>query len=155
MSIFQYDFSLLFSFQSMLALVSGTIFGIIIGALPGLGPSVGCALLIPITYTMDTIPAVLLLISLYMGAEYGGSISSIVLGVPGTAAAVATEIDGHALSKKGFPGKALGYSLYASSIGGFIGCLILMTLTIPLMQITIKFSDPELFLIALDRKSVV
>lgn len=149
MSLLEYDFSLLFSMGSVLALVTGTFLGMLIGALPGLGPSVGCALLIPITYKMETIPAVLLLISLYMGAEYGGSISSIVLGVPGTAAAVATEIDGNALAKQGFPGKALGYSLYSSTIGGFISCIILMTLTLPLMQITIKFSDPELFLISL------
>ena len=149
MSLLEYDFSLLFSMGSVLALVTGTFLGMLIGALPGLGPSVGCALLIPITYKMETIPAVLLLISLYMGAEYGGSISSIVLGVPGTAAAVATDIDGNALAKQGFPGKALGYSLYSSTIGGFIGCIILMTLTLPLMQITIKFSDPELFLISL------
>lgn len=149
MSLFEYDFSILFSMGGILALVAGTLLGMLIGALPGLGPSVGCALLIPITYKMDTIPAVLLLISLYMGAEYGGSISSIVLGVPGTAAAVATTLDGYSLAQKGFPGKALGYSLYASTIGGFIGSIILMTLTLPLMQITIKFSDPELFLISL------
>jgi putative tricarboxylic transport membrane protein len=149
MSLLQYDFSLLFCAESLLAIGIGTLFGMIVGALPGLGPSVGCALLIPITYTMNTIPAVLLLIALYQGAEYGGSISSIILGVPGTAAAVATELDGNAMAKKGMPGKALGYSLYASTIGGLIGCVILMTLTLPLMQITIKFSDPELCLISL------
>ena len=149
MSVFQYDFSNLFCVQSLLALVAGTMIGMLVGALPGLGPSVGCALLIPITYTMDTIPAILLLIALYQGAEYGGSISSIVLGVPGTAAAVATSLDGNAMAKKGYPGKSLGYSLYSSTLGGLIGCVILMTLTVPLMQITIKFSDPELFLISM------
>ena len=65
MSVFQYDFSNLFCVQSLLALVAGTMIGMLVGALPGLGPSVGCALLIPITYTMDTIPAILLLIALY------------------------------------------------------------------------------------------
>jgi len=149
MFIFEYDFSLLFSFGSLTAIVAGTFLGIVVGALPGLGPTVGCALLIPLTYTMSPIPAVLLLVSLYMAAEYGGSISSIVLGVPGTAAAVATILDGNTLAKQGFPGKALAYSLYSSSSGGLIGCVLLTTLTIPLMQITIKFSDPELFLIAM------
>ena len=149
MSIFQYDFSLLFSPMSLLCIVGGVLFGMLIGALPGLGPSVGCALLIPVTYTMDTIPAVLLLISLYTGAEYGGSISSIVLGVPGTAGAVATCLDGNSLAKRGYPGKALGYSLYSSTIGGLFACIVLMTLTVPLMQVTIKFSDPELCLISL------
>ena len=149
MSLFNYDFSILFSLTGLTCVAAGVLFGMLVGALPGLGPSVGCALLIPITYKMDTIPAILLLISLYMGAEYGGSISSIVLGVPGTAAAVATSLDGNMMAKKGLPGKALGYSLYSSTLGGIIGCIILMTCTLPLMQVTIKFSDPELFLIAI------
>lgn len=149
MEIFTYDFSILFSPMNLLMVAFGVLFGMLIGALPGLGPSVGCALLIPITYSMDAIPAVLLLISLYMGAEYGGSISSITLGVPGTAAAVVTVLDGNAMAQKGYPGKSLAYSLYSSTLGGVLGCLILMFLTIPLMQVTIKFSDPELFLIAL------
>ena len=149
MSLFNYDFSILFSFTGLACVVLGILFGMLVGALPGLGPSVGCALLIPITYTMEPIPAILLLISLYMGAEYGGSISSIVLGVPGTAAAVATAIDGNEMAKKGMPGKALGYSLYSSTLGGIFGCIILMTCTIPLMKVTINFSDPELCLISL------
>ena len=149
MSVLNYDFSILFSVGSIVALLAGALIGMLVGALPGLGPTVGCALVVPITYTMEPTQAVLLLISLYMSSEYGGSISSIVLGVPGTAAAVATEIDGNALAKQGYPGKSLAYSLYASTTGGFISCLILMFLTIPLMQVTIKFADPELFLIAM------
>lgn len=149
MTLFEYDFSILFSFTGLACVSIGVLFGMLVGALPGLGPSVGCALLIPITYTMDPIPAVLLLISLYMGAEYGGSISSIVLGVPGTAAAVATAIDGHEMAKKGLPGKSLAYSLYSSTIGGIWGCIILMTCTIPLMAVTINFSDPELCMISM------
>jgi len=146
--IFNYDFSLLFSFSSLAAIVVGTIIGTMVGALPGLGPSVGCALLIPFTYNMEPIPAVLLLVSLYMSSQYGGSISSIVLGIPGNPSSVPALLDGHTLAKQGFPGKALGYVLYASTTGGFIGALILMVFTIPLMYITIRFSDPELFLVA-------
>ena len=78
-----------------------------IGCMPGLGPTVGVALCLPLTFTMDLIPSVLLLVALYQGAEYGGSISAILLGIPGTASASATVLDGSPMAKKGMPGKAL------------------------------------------------
>ncbi|MGE4282754.1 MAG: tripartite tricarboxylate transporter permease [Clostridia bacterium] len=148
MDLFSFDFSLIFNVQCLLAICFGTLFGLFIGALPGLGPTVGVALLLPMVYTMEPITAIVMLVALYQAAEYGGSISSIVLGIPGTAAAVPTLFDGNALAKQGYPGKALGYSLTASTIGGIVGVIVLMTLTIPLAEITYKLSDPELFLIA-------
>ena len=147
MDIFSFDFSTLFSLQAVFAIILGTVYGLFIGALPGLGATVGIALILPITYTLDPLPAILLLVAVYQAAEYGGSISSIVLGVPGTPAATATLLDGLPLARKGSPGKALGYSLTASTIGGLIGGLVLMTLTIPLVNIAIKFGDPEFFLL--------
>lgn len=147
MGLLSFDFSLLFSFKSLFAIVFGTMAGLLVGALPGLGAAVGTALLIPVTYTMEPLPAVLMLVALYEAAEYGGSISAIVLGIPGTSAAVATCLDGTPMAKQGYPGKALGYSLYSSTTGGLIGSIVLMTLTVPLAKLTIKFSDPELFLI--------
>lgn len=144
-----YDFSQLFTWGNLFAMVFGTLFGLFIGALPGLGPTVGVALLLPLTYTMEPVQAILMLVALYQAAEYGGSITSIVLGIPGTAAAVVTVLDGNTMAKEGYPGKALAYSLIPSTIGGLIGILALMMLTVPLTQLTIKFADPELFLIAL------
>jgi putative tricarboxylic transport membrane protein len=90
-----------------------------------------------------------MLTSLFMASCYGGSISSITLGIPGTPAAVATVFDGSAIAKKGTPGKALGYSLYASTVGGLFGCLVLMFLTGPLARLAIRLADPELLLIGL------
>ncbi|MED4601380.1 tripartite tricarboxylate transporter permease [Paenibacillus validus] len=147
MEFFSFDFSLLFTWGNMFAIIFGAIFGLFIGVLPGLGPTVGIALLLPLTYNMDPLASILMLVSLYQSAEYGGSISSIVLGIPGNAAAVATTLDGNAMAKQGFPGKALGYSLTSSTIGGLFGTLILMVLAIPLTKLTIKFADPEFFLI--------
>lgn len=98
---------------------------------------------------MDPIPSVLMLVALYQAAEYGGSVSSILLGVPGTAGGVATVLDGHEIAKQGFPGKALGYSLTASTIGGLFGAIVLFSLSQPLTKITLKFSDPEFFLLGL------
>jgi putative tricarboxylic transport membrane protein len=149
MELFSIDFSLLFTLENLIAIVAGTLYGLLIGALPGLGATIGIALILPFTYAMSPLGAILLLVAVYQGAEYGGSISSIVLGVPGTPAATATVLDGSVMAKKGFPGKALGYSLTGSYIGGLVGALVLMTLTIPLSTIAIKFGDPEFFLLGI------
>lgn len=148
MGLFSFDITQILNPVCLLMICFGTLFGMLIGALPGLGPPVGVALLLPLTYTMDPIMAVSMLVALYQAAEYGGSISAIVLGIPGTAAAVPTLLDGKPMAQNGQPGRALGYSLYASSFGGMVGVLVLMTLTVPLAKFTYKLADPELFLIA-------
>jgi hypothetical protein len=128
MDIFAFDLLSLFTWQNITAILMGVLIGISIGMMPGLGPTVGVALVLPVTYTMSTVPAILLLVALYQAAEYGGSISAITLGIPGTASAVATTLDGNPMSKKGYPGKALGYSLYASFCGGLFGGVLLLDL---------------------------
>jgi len=148
MEIFQFDFLSLFSISNITAIVIGIVAGLIIGALPGLGSVIAVVLLLPFTYSMSPIAAILMLLATYQAAEYGGSISSIILGVPGTPAAAATLIDGNALAKKGHPGKALGFSLIASTIGGFIGGVVLLLLAVPLSALALKLSSPEYFLIA-------
>src|SRR5690625_5003002 len=129
---------MLFTMEVLIVLVLGSLFGLLAGALPGLGATVSVALLLPLTYTMSPLAAILLLLATYQTAEYGGSISSILLGVPGTPAAVATTFDGHPLSKQGYPGKSLGFSLTASVIGGIMGSIVLIMLTVPLSKIAIK-----------------
>ena len=123
-----FDFSALFSVWSLVAIVFGSLMGLIIGTLPGLGATIAVVLLLPLTYSMSPLASVLMLIAAYQGSEYGGSISSIILGIPGTPAAVATVIDGNAMARKDKAGKALGYSLAASTLGGIVGGLVLMFL---------------------------
>jgi putative tricarboxylic transport membrane protein len=123
--------------------------GIVIGALPGLGPVMAVVLLLPISFSLGPVPAVLMLLSAFQGAAYGGSISAIILGIPGTAGAVATVIDGYPMAQKGEPGKALSYSLFASMVGGIFGGVVLMTLAEPLLDYAIKLGDPEFFLLCL------
>lgn len=147
MNAFAFDFSLLINYEVIIALIVGTLVGLFIGAIPGIGGTVGIVLLLPFTYNMSPLASIVMLIAVYQSGEYGGSISSIVLGVPGTSAAVVTCLDGAAMAKQGYPGKALGYSLTSSVIGGLIGGLILMFLTIPMAQLTMKFRDPEFFLL--------
>ncbi len=149
MGIFGFDVMSLFTWTNLLVILFGGFVGMLLGALPGIGVSITLVLLLPLTYVLDPLPAILLLLSAYQSAEYGGSISSIVLGIPGNPAAAATVLDGYELAKRHSPGKALGYSLTASTIGGIFGGLVLIFLTVPLATFALRFSDPEFFLIGI------
>ena len=113
--------------------------------MPGLGASAGVALLLPFTYTMPGTGALLLLVALYEASEYGGSITSILVSTPGTPGNTATIMDGYPLAQKGYPGKALGYSLTSSTIGGFFGVFALAFLSQPLASFALRFGAPEYF----------
>ncbi|PIC62776.1 C4-dicarboxylate ABC transporter permease [Sporosarcina sp. P13] len=147
MSFLDFDFTTLFTLSNLMAIFLGTIVGLIIGALPGLGATMAVIFLLPFTYTMDPVAAVLLLLAAFQAAEYGGSISAITLGIPGTPAAVATAQDGIPLARNESPGKALGISLNASVIGGVVGALCLIFLTEPFANFALRLSDPEFFLL--------
>ena len=134
----------------LVAMVVGVIMGTIFGALPGLSATTGMALLLPIAYALtDLNTAMLMLAGIYAGALYGGSISAILLGIPGTAAAMPTVFDGFPLAKKGMADFALLLGLYGSSFGGVAGALVLMFLTPPIANIAIKFGAPEMFALGL------
>ena len=117
--------------------------------MPGLGPSIGITLLIPFTYDLSTAHSLLLLVSLYMAAEYGGSVSAILVSTPGTSAAAATVLDGYPLRQKGQPGLALGISLSASSVGGMVGVVALVAFAQPLAHLALQFGPPAYFAIGL------
>ncbi|MGN0907768.1 MAG: tripartite tricarboxylate transporter permease [Bullifex sp.] len=134
---------------NLLYVLMGTFVGIIIGALPGLGPTTGIALLIPLTYGMDPTRALLLAAGIYQGAMYGGSITSVLLGIPGPPTNTATCFDGYPMSKSGRSREALGASLTASAIGGFFSCLALMFLTPLMSKIVLYFGAPEQFMMAM------
>ena len=146
--LFSFDLTSLFTLENLCVVAVGTLLGMAVGAMPGLGPTVGVAVMMPLTYGMEIIPSILLLTALYQGAEYGGSISAILLGIPGTASASATALDGQPMAKKGAPGRAPGLPLLASTGGGFVGGAVLLFFMAPLARMAFKFSDPELFLIA-------
>lgn len=149
MTVFEFDFQSLFEGSSLLGILIGTLVGMLIGALPGLGATVAIVLLLPFTYGMEPLASILMLVAAYQAAEYGGSISSIILGIPGTPAAAATILDGNTLARKSSPGKALAYSLTASTIGGLFGGVILLFLSLPLSAIALRMGDPEFFLIGI------
>lgn len=139
----------IFSLSGLAVLFIGALLGIIIGALPGLGPSIGLSLLIPFTYSMSPELSMLLMISLYTSAEYGGSISAILLSTPGTAAAAATAIDGYAMAQKGRANEAISISLTASTVGGVLGGLALLLLAMPLAKLALQFGPAGYFAVGL------
>lgn len=134
---------------SILGIVFGTTVGIFIGALPGLSSTMGIALLLPMTFGMDPGVGLPLLMAIYCGAMYGGSISAILINTPGTAAAAATCLDGYPMAQRGEAGKALGYSLVASVIGGQFSALVLLLVAPPLSRISLLFGPPEYFSLAI------
>ena len=123
----------------------GTILGTLIGVLPGIGPAATIALLLPITFKMTTVQAIIMLSGIYYGAMYGGSTTSILVNIPGEASCVMTCLDGHAMAKKGRAGVALGISAFGSFIGGTFGVIALQLLGAPLAAFALKFGPPEYF----------
>ncbi len=123
----------------------GSLLGTIVGVIPGLGPSATIALLLPITFHMDTVSAIIMLAGIFYGAQYGGSTTSIMVNVPGESSSVVTCLDGYAMAKEGRAGPALGMAAFSSFIAGTLGVAILMVVAIPLGEFALKFGPPEYF----------
>lgn len=130
---------------AVIAAFAGVAWGILGGALPGISPSITMALLLPLTYSLDPISAIVLLAATYVGAEYGGSIPAILIRTPGTNSAAATLIDGYEMNRQGKAGLALGISLYSGVIGSFIGVVMLVLLSGPLASMALAFKPPSYF----------
>lgn len=133
----------------LLAIIAGIVFGIMVGAMPGLSPSMGVALLVPFTYGMSPTLALILLVAIYIGASYGGSITAITVNAPGTASAVVTAMDGYALTRQGRPATALGISIVVSAVAGVIGTLVLIFFSGPLAAVAVSFHPAEYFAMAM------
>ncbi|MBR2748858.1 MAG: tripartite tricarboxylate transporter permease [Firmicutes bacterium] len=138
-----------FSINNILFSIVGVFVGIVIGAIPGLGPAMGIAVTLPLTYGMEPASGMLLLMGIYCGAVYGGSITAILLGVPGTPASIATVWDGHKMTKNGEAAKALNTAISASTIGGLLSAFALLFLSPYLAKITLLFGPPEYVALAI------
>ena len=157
------DWSLLFSsygdvfgsLQVILMTFIGAAGGVLLGAIPGMTATMGVALLIPFSFGMDLIPSVGLLLGIYCGGMYGGSISAILIHAPGTPAAAATLLDGYPMAKKGEAGKALSVAMFASFCGGVIGALIMTFLSPMVAKVAMKFTSAEMLMLAVFGLSVI
>lgn len=130
---------------NLAALLAGSLLGVFAGAMPGLSSTVGLALVLPVTFALDPTPALLMMVSIYMAAEYGGSITAIAIGVPGSSPALATTFDGYAMTRRGEAGRALGISLFSSMSGGLLGTVLLVLALGPLSRAAIAFGPAEYF----------
>ncbi|MBM3358474.1 MAG: tripartite tricarboxylate transporter permease [Betaproteobacteria bacterium] len=127
----------------------GVFLGTIIGVLPGIGPSAGIALLIPVTYGMNPTSALIMMAGIYYGTKYGGSTTAILINTPGEAASVMTAIDGYQMAKQGRGGAALAISAIGSFIAGTLGVVGLTIFAIPLASMALKFGPAEYFMLML------
>lgn len=139
---------IVFTGQTLLWIVVGLILGMIAGALPGVGSSLGMAIVLPLTLPLSPVNAIVLLVSMYSGAMYGGSIPAILVNVPGTGAAAATTFDGYPMSRQARAVDALSMAATASSMGGFLTVLTLLLISPLLIEVVLLFGSPENFLMA-------
>lgn len=133
------------TWQNLLYCILGVSVGMFVGVMPGLGPVAGTAILIPLTYGMDPTSAIIMLAGIYYGAMYGGTLTSVLINIPGEAASVITCIDGHALAKQGRAGVALGVSAMGSFVGGIFALLGLTFIAPILAKFALRFGPPEFF----------
>lgn len=149
LSYLSQGFGVALSPNNLITALSGTLIGTVVGLLPGLGPINGVALLIPVAFALGLPPetALILLASVYLGCEYGGRISSILLNIPGEASAVMTTLDGYPLARQGKGGIALSISAWSSFIGGLIATLGVVAFAPLLAQWAVSFGPAEYFML--------
>ena len=138
-------FAVILTPQNLYLCLIGSVVGTLVGVLPGLGPLAALALLLPVTFTLPPVGGMVMLCSIFYGAMYGGSTTSVLLNIPGEASSVVTCIDGHQMARQGRAGAALGIAAMGSFIAGTIGVLV-MTFFAPLIAaVAIRFGPPENF----------
>jgi len=147
-SFFDIVFHLASAPTSLAILFGSVLLGIIFGAMPGLTSTLGVALLTALTYGMDTDLALVCLLAIYVGGTYGGSYASILINIPGTAAAAATALDGYPLACKGEGGRAIGLTTTASAIGTIISMIFVVSISPIISHFALQFTSFEFFLLA-------
>ena len=148
-------FLLIFEFQNVALMVLGLVVGIVIGAIPGLNVPLAVALALPFTFSLPPLAGLSMLIGIYKGGTYGGSISAILINVPGTPAAAATALDGNKLARRGEAGRALKLSLYASVFGEFLSDLLLILLAVQIARVALLFGPHEFFALGIFALTII
>ncbi|MEM8818450.1 MAG: tripartite tricarboxylate transporter permease [Pseudomonadota bacterium] len=141
--------ALLLTAEALLTLLLGTVLGIVLGAMPGIGSTVAVAMVLPFTLSMGQAPAILLLLAVYAGSVYGGSISAILINTPGTPQSAATCFDGYPMAQRGEAGQALGWATVASVVGGLVSAVVLLLAAPQLAALALNFGPVETFALVL------
>ena len=142
-------FRIALSLQHVLIMCAGVLLGILVGVLPGLGAPNGVSLLLPLTFTMDPVTAIILLTSMYWGALFGGSTTSILFNIPGEPSSVATTFDGHPMARQGHATHALTLAFLSAGFGALFGVAVITALSGWVTEFALKFSSPEFFAVYL------
>ncbi len=137
--------TLFWGIENVLAISGGVLLGVVVGAIPGLTATMAVALALPLTFAMAPVTAILLLVGVYKGGVFGGSITAILLRAPGTPAAAATLLDGYPLAQQGKAGKAMKMALYASCIADFLSNIALIFFAGLIAGLALAFGPPEFF----------
>jgi putative tricarboxylic transport membrane protein len=145
LSLLMNGFSQAMTVPNLLACLLGCFLGTVVGVLPGIGPGTTLALMIPISFTMAPASALIMMMGVYSGAMYGGTITSILLNVPGEASSVMTAVDGYPLAKEGRGGVAMVLCQVGSFVGGTLSIIFLVVVALPLAEFAIKFGAAENF----------
>ena len=138
-------FSVAASLQNLAYCMLGAVLGTIVGVLPGIGPVTTVALLLPISFTLDPLSALIMMAGIYYGAQYGGSTTAILINIPGEASSVVTSLDGHQMARQGRAGPALGIAALGSFFAGCVAALVIAVGAPPLAQIALQFGPAEYF----------
>jgi putative tricarboxylic transport membrane protein len=134
--------------ENLLYCLIGVVIGMLVGVLPGLGPAATIAILLPLTFNVEPVTAIIMLAGIFYGAQYGGTITSVLLRLPGEASSVVTVFDGYALARQGKAGTALGIAAIGSFVGGTVA-IIALTFTAPLIAgFALDFGPPEYTVLA-------
>ena len=140
-----FGFGVALSPQNLLFCFFGALIGTLIGVLPGIGPLATLAMLLPATFYLPPVPALIMLAGIYYGAQYGGSTTAILVNVPGESSSVVTCLDGHQMARKGRAGAALAIAALGSLLAGTVSTLIIAVASPPLSEFAIRFLAPEYF----------
>ncbi len=138
-------FGVAFTFQNLIYCFVGCLLGTLIGVLPGVGPVATIAMLLPATYALPPVAALIMLAGIYYGAQYGGSTTAILVNLPGESSSVVTVIDGYQMARNGRAGPALAAAGIGSFFAGCVGTLILAAFAPPLTEVAFKFGPAEYF----------
>src|SRR4030042_1793896 len=142
MDVFQsvfYGFSVALQPENLLFCFLGALLGTFVGVLPGIGPIGTMAILLPVTFRMSPVSSIIMLAGIYYGAMYGGTITSVLVNIPGEAASVVTCLDGYQMAKQGRAGPALGIAAIGSFIAGTVGVVGLIFFANPLSEFGLMF----------------
>ncbi len=138
-------FGAAFTLQNLIYAFIGCVLGTLIGVLPGIGPVATIAMLLPATYALPPLAALIMLAGIYYGAQYGGSTTAILVNLPGESSSVVTVIDGYQMARNGRAGPALAAAGLGSFFAGCVGTLILAAFAAPLTEVAFKFGPAEYF----------